>query len=150
TGPRGDPPGRVVRPVGPRPPPRPRHLAVEREADAVEQRGLARAGGAVDEEQPIGRELVKVELDGGAERPHGLDLEPTGPHDATSARAAASARVRRSASAGPAAAPSCSSQNRSVRSIGSRRRRSPAVTKASWASGTRPPGSWRSSAAWGN
>ena len=58
------------------------HVGVEGEADGVEQAGLARAGGPVDEEEPLGRERVDVDDDPVGERPERLDLEPVHPHAA--------------------------------------------------------------------
>jgi hypothetical protein len=60
--------------------PRPRQPAVEREADGVEQRCLARARVAVQEEQPGGTERVEVDLLARAEGLERLDLEAVQPH----------------------------------------------------------------------
>ena len=60
----------------------PGHVGVQGEADGVEQAGLARAGGPVDEEEPLGRQRVEVDDDPVGERPERLDLEPVQPHAA--------------------------------------------------------------------
>ena len=51
------------------------HGAVEGVADRVEQRGLAGAGVAVEQEQPGGAEGVEVDLDATGERAEGLDRQ---------------------------------------------------------------------------
>ena len=56
------------------------HVAVEREADRVEHAGLARAGGAGEQEEPGLGELVEVDGDGVGERPERGDLEAVQPH----------------------------------------------------------------------
>jgi hypothetical protein len=58
----------------------PRRLPVEREDDGVEQRRLAGARVAVDEEQPRLAERVEVDLLRPAERLEGLDPQPVQPH----------------------------------------------------------------------
>ncbi|KLL97151.1 hypothetical protein NJ76_11110 [Rhodococcus sp. IITR03] len=60
--------------------------AVERERDRVEDRRLARARLAVQQEQPVGAELVEVDLDGVGERTEGRDLEVVQSHAGTSVR----------------------------------------------------------------
>ncbi len=77
------------------------HVGVQREADGVEQAGLARPRGTVDEEQPLGRQGVDVDDDAVGERPERLDLEPVDPHAAPtdpSASGAAPARATPSSS----------------------------------------------------
>ena len=60
---------------------------------------LPDAGGAVDEEEPLGRERVDVDDDPVGERPEGLDLEPVHPHAAPAD--AGPARPRRRRPGGP-------------------------------------------------
>ena len=74
----GQPGGGVVgaEPLGAAP--LPRHPAVEGERDRVEQRRLARAGLAVQQEQPL--QVVEGDLLGPGERAEGLDPEPVRAH----------------------------------------------------------------------
>ncbi len=71
--------------------------AVQRVADGVEDGGLAGAGGAVQQEEPGGREVVEVDALGAAEGPEGGDVQPVQPHRATS-RTVSSARTASNAS----------------------------------------------------
>jgi hypothetical protein len=57
-------------------------LAVEREDDRVDDRGLAGAGGALQQEQPAGGELGEVDLVPAGEGSDGLDGERVQPHQA--------------------------------------------------------------------
>lgn len=74
-----------------------RHRAVQGVADGVEDGGLAGAGGAVQQEQSGGREVVEVDALRGAEGPEGGDVQPVQPHRATS-RTVSSARTASKAS----------------------------------------------------
>ncbi|CAM5514426.1 hypothetical protein STENM327S_07012 [Streptomyces tendae] len=74
-----------------------RHRAVQGVADGVQDGGLAGAGGAVQQEQPGGRQLVEVDALRGAEGPEGGDVQPVQPHRATS-RTLSSARTASKAS----------------------------------------------------
>ena len=77
--------------------------AVEGEHDGVEQGGLARAGGAPQQEQAVAAGLVEVDPHRLGERTERGQRERVQPHASTSARAAAaSARPSRSRSAGVA------------------------------------------------
>ena len=96
----------VVGPQAPRAAADTRHPAVQREADAVEQGGLARPRLAVEQEQPVGSERVEVDLDLAGEGPEGAQPDAVGPHaDAPASRPASSAcasSARSSSSAAPA------------------------------------------------
>ena len=63
-----------------------RHRGEQREADGVEHGGLAAAGGAVHQKQPVGAERVEVDRLGATERTEGPDLQVVQPH-ATPSRA---------------------------------------------------------------
>ena len=80
--------------------------AVEREDDRVEQRGLAGAGRAPQQEEPVAAHLVEVDLLRARERTEGAQGERVQPHRAASIRSAApSARASSSRSAAVAATP---------------------------------------------
>jgi len=65
--------------------------SVEREGDRVEHGGLARAGGAIEQEQPTHAQLVEVDHLLGGERADCGEFEVVQPHQAlSSARATAS------------------------------------------------------------
>ncbi len=57
---------------------------VQGEADGVQDGGLARSGGAVEQEKPGGGEGVEVDVLGGAERPEGGDAQAVQSHRDTS------------------------------------------------------------------
>ena len=59
-----------------------RDVAVQGEADGVEQARLAGPGGSVHEEEPGRRDGVEVEGDPAGEGTEGLDLEAVDPHAA--------------------------------------------------------------------
>ena len=71
--------------------PLPRHPAVEGERDRVEQRRLARAGLAVQQEQPL--QVVEGDLLGPGERAEGLDAEPVRAHQRPPSRVSLAAGV---------------------------------------------------------
>src|SRR5690606_35123201 len=92
--------------------------AVQGEADRVQHRGLAGAGGAVHEEQPGGAEPVEVDLLGAGERAEGLDGEAVQSHQAEASLIRSSSRAvrtsfRSSAEAGAPRAQSTKSNTRS-------------------------------------
>ncbi len=62
----------------------PRHPAEERVGDRVEYRGLARAGLAMQQKQPISAQPVQIDALGSGERPQRGHLEPVQPHPARS------------------------------------------------------------------
>ena len=75
---------RVIRPE-PRTgrPSLPGHPPVEREAEPVEQRGLAGTGVAVQEKEPAAGKSVQVEHDGPGKRTESGELQAVGTHQAT-------------------------------------------------------------------
>lgn len=83
--------------------------SVQGVADRVEYRGLAGAGGAVQQKKARGGQFVEVDGERAAEGPEGGEVEPVQPHRATSRTASsartasmASRRTARSRSSGPA------------------------------------------------
>ena len=101
--------------------PRARHHPVEREADGVEQAGLARAGGPVQQEEPVLGQGVEVDVDPVGERPERLDRDPVQPHASTSSRRTCSSAARsRSRSAGDAGRPRTSARKAQQTSSSSR------------------------------
>ncbi len=73
------------------------HRAVQGVADGVEDGGLAGAGGAVQQEESGGRQVVEVDALRSAEGPEGGDVQLVQPHRATS-RTVSSARTASKAS----------------------------------------------------
>ena len=84
----------------------PRHPAVQREAQTVEQGGLPGSRRAVQQEQPAAGQRVEVDLDRTGERAEGLQPQAVRPHPEAAARRPASSaccsRARSASSAAPA------------------------------------------------
>src|SRR5690606_576182 len=71
--------------------------AVEAEGDGVDEGGLARTGGSLEEEEPAGGELVEVDLVVPGEGPDGLEAQVVDAHVRRSSRRRARPRRRRAA-----------------------------------------------------
>ena len=91
--------------------PLPRHPAVEGERDRVEQRRLARAGLAVQQEQTL--KVIEEDLLGRGERTEGLDPEPVRAHQRSPSLVSLAVSLAASLAASLATANALSSSSRS-------------------------------------
>ena len=98
--------------------PLPRHVAVEREAERVEQERLAGPGGTVDQKEPLRGEFVEVDLDLAWVGAQSAERETVWHHPPTSLSAEASASEITAACASDASAPCWSTQNSRASSSG--------------------------------
>ena len=90
----------------------PGNRSVEGEADGVQDAGLARAGGAVQQEQPVCAQAVEVDPLRAGKRAERGNLQAVDPHrDTPSRRTASSASARTAASASEAGLPRTCSRN---------------------------------------
>ncbi len=81
------------------------HLPVQAVADGVEDGRLARAGRPVQQEEPGGRQLVEVDVLGGAEGAEGGDGQPVEPHRGSSPSVLTASRASPSSTDSPASGP---------------------------------------------